>query len=171
MKAHVILVDEKDREKGVMEKLEAHQKGLLHRAFSVLIYNDKGEWLLQKRASAKYHSAGLWTNACCSHPEANQSIKLQAEERLKFEMGIHTDLQHRFNFIYKAELDNGLTEHEFDHVFIGTFSGNPILNPDEAEDFIWKNYAEILQEINTQPEKFTEWFKLIVHHPKIKSLI
>ena len=133
----VILVDENDNQVGVMPKLEAHQKGLLHRAFSVFIFNSKYELLLQKRASSKYHSGGLWTNTCCSHPREGEEILDAAKRRLIEEMGIDTSLRKVHDFIYKAELDNDLTEHEFDHVLYGIYNEDPIINKDEADDFKW----------------------------------
>ena len=133
----VILVDKNDNQVGLMPKLEAHEKGLLHRAFSIFIFNSKYELLLQKRASSKYHSGGLWTNTCCSHPREGEDTLDAANRRLDEEMGIKTSLRKVYDFIYKAELDNQLTEHEFDHVFYGVFDNDPILNKDEAEDFKW----------------------------------
>ena len=125
----VILVNEQDEQTGVMEKMEAHQKALLHRAFSVFIFNDKGELLLQQRASDKYHSGGLWTNTCCSHPNPDEETITAAQRRLKEEMGFTTKLSKAFDFIYKSEFSNGLTEHEFDHVFTGYYNGE--IHPDE----------------------------------------
>jgi len=136
-KENVILVDEKDNQVGLMPKLEAHQKGLLHRAFSVFIFNSDYELLLQKRASSKYHSGGLWTNTCCSHPRDGEDILDAANRRLHEEMGIKTNLRKVFDFIYKADLDNNLTENEFDHVFYGVYNDDPVLNREEADDFMW----------------------------------
>ena len=133
----VILVDENDNQVGLMPKLEAHQKGLLHRAFSVFIFNSNYKLLLQKRATSKYHSGGLWTNTCCSHPRDGEKTEDAANRRLLEEMGIKTDLRKVYDFIYKAELDNELTENEFDHVYYGVYNEDPILNLDEAEDFKW----------------------------------
>src|SRR5258708_11693049 len=121
-----------------MEKMEAHQKALLHRAFSVFIFNSKGEFLLQRRALTKYHSAGLWTNACCSHPRPGEETLQAAKRRLKEEIGIETDLTFKTKFTYKTEFDNGLTEHEVDHVFTGYYNEDPKLNHNEADDFKWK---------------------------------
>ena len=133
----VILVDKNDNQIGFMPKLEAHQKGVLHRAFSIFIFNNKYELLLQKRASSKYHSGGLWTNTCCSHPRQDEDILDAANRRLIEEMGIETILRKVYEFTYKAELDNDLTEHEFDHVFYGVYNEDPEINPDEADDFKW----------------------------------
>ena len=129
----VILVDKNDNQVGLMPKLEAHEKGILHRAFSVFIFNSKYELLLQKRASSKYHSGGLWTNTCCSHPREGEDILDAANRRLDEEMGIKTSLRKVFDFIYTAELDNNLIENEFDHVFYGVYDTDPILNKEEAE--------------------------------------
>jgi isopentenyl-diphosphate delta-isomerase len=160
MTEHVILVDEKDIEIGTMPKMEAHEKGLLHRAFSVFIFNKKGELLLQQRALDKYHSAGLWTNTCCSHPRSNESTINAAQRRLKEEMGIECELEKKFDFIYKTEFDNGLTEHEYDHVFFGETDVIPQINKEEVHSWCYFSVHEIENELTTNPEKFTAWFKL-----------
>lgn len=157
----VILVNENDQELGLMEKMEAHEKGLLHRAFSVFIFNDNNELLLQRRAATKYHSGGLWTNTCCSHPRKGESLKEAGKRRLMEEMGFVTDLKPIHSFIYKAELDNDLTEHELDHILIGSFNAAPDLNTDEADDWKYVSIDEIQQDIKSHPEKYTEWFKII----------
>lgn len=169
----VILVDENDREIGRMEKLEAHEKGLLHRAFSVLIFNANNELLLQRRAFGKYHSEGLWTNTCCSHPFPNESVLEAANRRLKEEMGMATDLEEKFHFIYKAELDKGLTEYELDHVLIGHSDETPHLNLEEASAFKWLSLETIREEMQTQPNTYTEWFKILIneHFSKIQNTI
>ena len=156
----VILVDENDNQVGVMPKLEAHQKGLLHRAFSVFIFNSKYELLLQKRASSKYHSGGLWTNTCCSHPREGEEILDAAKRRLIEEMGIDTSLRKVHDFIYKAELDNDLTEHEFDHVLYGIYNEDPIINEDEADDFKWIDMDSLNEDIKTNADNYTIWFKI-----------
>ena len=156
----VILVDENDNQVGVMPKLEAHQKGLLHRAFSVFIFNSKYELLLQKRASSKYHSGGLWTNTCCSHPREGEEILDAANRRLIEEMGIETSLRKVHDFIYKAELDNDLTEHEFDHVLYGIYNEDPIINKDEADDFKWIDMNSLNEDIKTNGDNYTIWFKI-----------
>ena len=156
----VILVDENDNQVGVMPKLEAHQKGLLHRAFSVFIFNSKYELLLQKRASSKYHSGGLWTNTCCSHPREGEEILDAAKRRLIEEMGIDTSLRKVHDFIYKAELDNDLTEHEFDHVLYGIYNEDPIINKDEADDFKWIDMDSLNEDIITNGDNYTIWFKI-----------
>jgi isopentenyl-diphosphate Delta-isomerase len=162
----VILVDQYDKEIGQMEKLEAHEKGLLHRAFSVLIFNSTGEILLQKRADCKYHSAGLWTNTCCSHPQPNESLEEASKRRLKEEMGIDLQPFFAFKFLYKVALDKGLTEHELDHVFFGIYDGLPKLNESEASDWKFMKVDDLKQEMINQPNQFTHWFKLIMFHPE-----
>ena len=160
MKEKVILVDKNDKEVGSMEKQEAHIKGILHRAFSVFIFNDKNELLLQRRAVNKYHSGGLWTNTCCSHPRQNEKTKEAAKRRLFEEMGMHSTLKKQFDFIYKAKLDNNLYEHEFDHVYFGFSSELPQINLEEVEEYAYKSLGEIAKELKTNPEKYTEWFKI-----------
>jgi len=159
-KEQVILVDENDIAIGSMEKLEAHQKGILHRAFSVFIFNNKNELLLQRRALTKYHSAGLWTNTCCSHPQPNEDTLAAANRRLKEEMGMQTALTHKTSFIYKTNFDNGLTEHEFDHVFIGNTDTNPIINSEEVDSFKWISLEELKADIKSNPKLYTSWFKI-----------
>ena len=157
---NVILVDEKDNQVGLMPKLEAHQKGLLHRAFSVFIFNSDYKLLLQKRASSKYHSGGLWTNTCCSHPRDGEDIIDAANRRLNEEMGIKTSLRKVFDFIYTAELDNNLIENEFDHVFYGVYDIDPIINKDEAEDFKWVDIETLKNDIENNKDQYTVWFKI-----------
>ena len=156
----VILVDKNDNQVGLMPKLEAHEKGLLHRAFSIFIFNSRYELLLQKRASSKYHSGGLWTNTCCSHPREGEDTLDAANRRLDEEMGIKTSLRKVYDFIYKAELDNQLTEHEFDHVFYGVCDRDPILNKDEAEDFKWVDMETLNNDIIKNGNNYTVWFKI-----------
>lgn len=168
MEEKVILVNEKDEAVGTMGKMKAHQKPALHRAFSVCLFNDKGEMLLQKRASGKYHCGGLWANTCCSHPRPQEHTLNAAKRRLVEEMGIITDLTEVFGFIYQAEFDNGLFEHEFDHVFFGRFSDEPIINKEEVEDWKYLSLEDIELEFSKNSEKYTPWFKLIV--AKIREL-
>ncbi len=156
----VILVDEDDVPIGTMEKLEVHQKALLHRAFSIFIFNTKGEMLLQKRAENKYHSPGLWTNACCSHPAPGQDIVAAAIKRLQEEMGFTTSLEKVFDFIYKAPFDNGLTEHELDHVFVGTYDNEIFPCREEVSDYCYMATTEINNSFQSHPQKYTEWFKI-----------
>lgn len=157
----VILVNEKDEQIGLMAKLEAHQKALLHRAFSVFIFNDKNELMLQQRALDKYHSPGLWTNTCCSHQRDGESNIEAGKRRLQEEMGFVVDLQESISFIYKAPFDNGLTEHEYDHVLIGKYNNEPKINPNEAADWKWVPLEEVRADILHHPEMYTEWFKVI----------
>jgi isopentenyl-diphosphate delta-isomerase len=162
MNDKVILVDTNDQPLGEMNKLEVHQKGLLHRAFSIFIFNDKGELLLQRRSAEKYHSANLWTNTCCSHPMPEESTLAAARRRLKEEMGIEAELEGKFDFIYHANLDNGLIEHEFDHVYTGKYTGEPSLNKTEASGHRWVSVAMLREEIRDYPERFTEWLKIAI---------
>ena len=154
----VILVNEQDEAIGLMEKMEAHEKGLLHRAFSVLIFNSNGEMLLQQRALSKYHSPGLWTNACCSHPRNGETILEAANRRLSEEMGMQAELAVLTHFIYKAEFDNGLTEHELDYVVKGITDVNPIINSDEVNDFRWISPIDLTKWVRNTPSDFTVWF-------------
>jgi isopentenyl-diphosphate delta-isomerase len=156
----VVLVNEKDEPIGQEEKIKAHLDAKLHRAFSILVFNKAGEWLLQKRAQGKYHSPGLWTNACCSHPRLGKDILLEAKKRLKEEMGFACPLKEIFTFVYKAKLGE-LTEYEFDHVFSGIFSGQPRLNKEEAEDWQWIKTQDLEKDIKKNPDRYTFWFKII----------
>ncbi|MEC7262152.1 MAG: isopentenyl-diphosphate Delta-isomerase [Bacteroidota bacterium] len=158
---HVILVNKSDEPIGLMPKMEAHEKALLHRAFSVFVMNDKGETMLQQRAKNKYHSPLLWTNTCCSHQRDGESNIDAGKRRLMEEMGFSTELKELFSFIYKAPFDNGLTEHEFDHVMIGAFLGEPNINPDEVADWKWMLPEDIKKDIEENPEQYTAWFKII----------
>lgn len=159
---HVILVDPTDQKIGTMEKIEAHQKGALHRAFSVLIFNDKNEMLIQKRASDKYHSPGLWTNACCSHPRPGESLSDATHRRLNEEIGFDCELKPLFQFQYKSDFEDGMIEHEFDHVFTGIYNGEIELNPEEASEYRFVEMDKLLNEIAEHPNNFTSWFKLIL---------
>jgi isopentenyl-diphosphate delta-isomerase len=166
---NVVLVNSKNEVLGEMEKMEAHRKGLLHRAFSVFVFNSANELLMQKRASSKYHSGGLWTNTCCSHPRLNENIIDAGKRRLMEEMGFTTDLSEMFVFIYKADLDNQLIEHEYDYVLIGKFEDNPVINLDEVEDFAYWNMDFIELDMEQNPKKYTEWFKICF--PKLKEML
>lgn len=161
MEEYVVLVDREDNELGLMEKQQAHIAGLLHRAFSVFIFNSKGELMLQQRAASKYHSPTLWTNTCCSHPRENETYKDAANRRLMEEMGFESELSFKFHFIYKANLDNGLTEHELDHVFVGTFDGEPKLNSDEVMAYRWVEMDDLKKDMKKNPQNYTAWFKII----------
>lgn len=157
----VILVDLNDEPIGLMPKMEAHEKGLLHRAFSVFIFNEKNELMLQQRALSKYHSPGLWTNTCCSHQREGESNIEAGKRRLQEEMGFTTGLKDTISFIYKAPFDNGLTEHEFDHILVGNFDGEPLLNPEEAEAWKWMDLGDVAKDMQDNPSVYTEWFKII----------
>ena len=158
---NVILVDEQDNEVGFMEKIEAHEKALLHRAFSVFVFNDNNELMLQQRAKGKYHSPLLWTNTCCSHQRKGESNIAAGKRRLQEEMGFTCELEEVFSFIYKAPFDNGLTEHELDHVMVGNFEGIPQINTDEVAAYKWMSLQEVKKDIEKQPEMYTAWFKII----------
>lgn len=161
MSEYVILVNERDEPLGLMEKIEAHEKGLLHRAFSVFVLNSDGELLLQKRASHKYHSGGLWSNTCCSHPRDGEKVEDAAHRRMQEEMGFDCHLEKLFAFTYKAEFDNNMMEHEYDHVFVGYDNQNPVPNPDEVEDYKWMSLDDIAHDIKQNPSKYTAWFIIV----------
>jgi isopentenyl-diphosphate Delta-isomerase len=163
----VILVDKHDNAIGTMEKMEAHHRGALHRAFSVLVFNSEGKILLQKRSANKYHSAGLWTNTCCSHPQPGENMEDAARRRLREEMGIEIQPDFAYKFIYKTELDQQLIEHEFDYVFIGKFSGEPVINPEEVQEWKYADLNWVRQDMIEHPDQYTYWFKLIVNHPNL----
>ncbi len=162
MEEQVILVDENDVERGVMEKHQAHELGVLHRAISILVFNNKGELLLQQRAAHKYHSPLLWTNTCCSHPRPGEPTDEAASRRLMEEMGLSTALEHKWRFIYKTTFENGLSEHELDHVFFGFSDAIPSINPDEVNAYRYVSLQQLENEITMAPQQFTYWFKLLV---------
>ena len=157
----VVLVDQHDKAIGEMDKIEAHQKGFLHRAFSIFLFNNKGEMLIHQRAKHKYHGAGLWTNACCSHPQLGEDIKLSAMERLQFEMGIQCNIEKVFSFIYNTSVENNLIEHEFDHVFIGYTDAAPKPNVEEVQSFKWIDTTILSKDIQEHPDQYTYWFKMV----------
>ena len=161
---NVILVDKLDNKIGICEKLKAHKERKLHRAFSIFIFNSKGELLLQQRAKKKYHSGGLWINTVCSHPEPNLDILISAKNRLKEEMGFTTEVKELFSFIYKSDYKNRLTEYEFDHVFFGLYEKNPKPNSDEVMDYKWMKLENIKKDINDNPNNYTSWFKIILEN-------
>jgi isopentenyl-diphosphate delta-isomerase len=163
----VILVNEKDEAIGVMEKMAAHKQAMLHRAFSIFIFNEEGHMLLQKRASSKYHSADLWTNACCSHPAPGETTEAAADRRLQEEMGFTTSLKKAFHFIYKAPFSNGLTEYELDHVYIGQYDGSIVPNPEEVSDILFLPMEEIEHDLQAVPEQYTAWFAIAF--PRVKA--
>jgi isopentenyl-diphosphate delta-isomerase len=157
----VILVNESDEKIGLMAKQEAHEKGILHRAFSVFIFNDKNELMLQQRALQKYHSPGLWTNTCCSHQRDGESNLEAGDRRLSEEMGFTTPLKETTSFIYKAEFDNGLTEHEFDHILVGIYNGEPRINKEEVAAWKWLPLDTLRHDMEKNPDLYTAWFKII----------
>ncbi|MDG2492359.1 MAG: isopentenyl-diphosphate Delta-isomerase [Flavobacteriaceae bacterium] len=157
----VILVNSNDEPIGLMPKMEAHEKAVLHRAFSVFVVNDKNELMLQQRALEKYHSPGLWTNTCCSHQRDGEGNVEAGLRRLDEEMGFTTPLEYLFNFIYKAPFDNGLTEHELDHVMLGRYEGDPVINPEEVASWKWMNIEEINSDLKNNPDSYTVWFAII----------
>jgi isopentenyl-diphosphate delta-isomerase len=167
MEQQLILVNEKDEMTGTGGKMEVHQKGLLHRAFSVFVFNSKGEMLLQQRAINKYHSGGLWTNACCSHPNPGEEIQDAAKRRLKEELGFEIPVEKRFDFVYKANFENGLTEYEFDHVFTGEYEGRVNFNKEEVMDVCYKTMEDTRDALKTDPQSYTAWFHLAF--PKIEK--
>jgi len=161
MKQKVILVDINDQQIGLMEKIEAHEKAMLHRAFSVFIFNDKEELLLQQRAETKYHSPLLWTNTCCSHQREGESNIFAGKRRLEEEMGFVCELKEVFSFIYKAPFENGLTEHELDHVMVGVFNGVPKINLEEVAAYKWRSVNAVREHMKAHPEQYTVWFQII----------
>ncbi|HZY77877.1 MAG TPA: isopentenyl-diphosphate Delta-isomerase [Cyclobacteriaceae bacterium] len=165
----VILVDENDNAIGTMEKMEAHRKGALHRAFSILIFNSKGQLLLQKRSWKKYHSGGLWTNTCCSHPKPDEDIEQAMRRKLIQEMGIDVKPHFSHKFIYRTELENNLTEHEYDHVYVGRYDGEPEINHDEVDEWRFEDMGQLRAAVAKKPQDFTYWFRLILDHPELKA--
>ena len=157
----VILVNEQDQEIGLMPKIEAHEQAVLHRAFSVFIFNSRNELMLQQRASHKYHSPDLWTNTCCSHQRHGESNIEAGKRRLFEEMGIVTELEEKTSFIYKAPFDNGLTEHELDHIMVGYYDDAPSLNQEEVKDWKWMSLEDVKNDIIINPSSYTAWFKII----------
>ncbi|MDP4087999.1 MAG: isopentenyl-diphosphate Delta-isomerase [Bacillota bacterium] len=161
MAEYIISVDKNDKELGPIEKIEAHNKGVLHRAFSIFIINSRKELLLQKRNITKYHSAGLWTNTCCSHPRYGEELREAAYRRLREEMGFTCELRERFSFLYNVEFENGLSENEYDHVFVGTYDGEVIPDENEVEAYRWVTAAELESDITRNPHLYTFWFKSV----------
>ena len=162
MEERVILVDESDREIGSEEKLEAHRQGKLHRAFSIFVFNPDGQILLQKRSTKKYHSDGLWTNTCCSHPRPGEPMDQEVQRKLMQEMGFQCNLQWAFNFTYRVQFENNLIEHEVDHVFIGRYDGSPKPNPDEVDDWKWMDLEELINDVKKNPDIYSHWLTVCI---------
>ena len=171
MTEYIIRVDEFDHELGSIEKLEAHKKGILHRAFSILVFNSKNQLLLQKRNRNKYHSPGLWSNTCCSHQRIGETLQEAIARRLVEEMGFTCELEEIFHFVYRTEFDNHLMEHEFDHVFVGYYDGEISINEDEVERFKWVTLEELKEDMRTNPQLYTFWFKILMDRPEIKDCL
>ncbi|PIR92916.1 isopentenyl-diphosphate delta-isomerase [Candidatus Falkowbacteria bacterium CG10_big_fil_rev_8_21_14_0_10_43_10] len=166
---HIILVDENDNNIGVAEKISAHVNAQMHRAFSIFVFNSKGELMLQKRAKKKYHCGGLWSNTCCSHPRPNEPIERGIHRRLREEMGFDCPLEEKFSFKYKITFDNGLTENEYDHVFAGKYENNPVLNPAEADGWRWISLPELKSDIKKNHNRYTHWLKIAINCPQINE--
>ena len=171
MKEYIVTVDEEDRVTGSIEKLEAHIKGILHRAFSIVILNDKKEILLQKRDSRKYHSPGLWSNTCCSHQRVGETLGEATKRRLVEEMGFTCELTELFHFIYQTKFDNDLTEHELDHVFVGHYNGEIQVNPIEVEEYKWITYDDLMKDMKENPENYTYWFHVLMIRTEMKEYL
>ncbi len=160
MTEEIILVDENDKQIGTGEKMDVHRKGQLHRCFSIFIFNDKGQVMMQKRASGKYHCGSMWTNTCCSHQRVGEETLAAAHRRLEEEMGFDTEMKEIFTFIYRAEFDNGLTEHEFDHLLVGKYEGTVTPNPEEADGYEWIDAMDLKKDMEENPERYTVWSKI-----------
>ncbi len=157
---YVVLVTKDDKPLGTMEKMEAHEKGVLHRAFSIFIFNSRNQLLMQKRALDKYHSPGLWTNTVCSHPHSGEEVLAAANRRLQEEMGLQCSMSETFSFVYKADVGDGLKEHEYDHVLTGISDDEPVPNPAEVAEFKYADFDWVLKDVEGHPEEYTEWFKI-----------
>ena len=171
MTEYIIKVDELDHELGSIEKMEAHEKGILHRAFSILVFNSKKQLLLQKRNRTKYHSPGLWSNTCCSHQRMGETLQEAIDRRLVEEMGFHCELKEIFHFVYQTEFDNQLMEHEFDHVFVGHYEGEININEDEVEEIKWITLKDLQEDMSNNPQLYTFWFKILMERPEIKDYL
>lgn len=159
----LILVDEQDTFQGYMGKEEAHLKGVKHRAFSIFVFNGKNELLLQQRALSKYHTPGLWSNTCCSHPRYGETTLSAVHRRLPEEMGFDTELTHVHEMSYEIRFDNGIIENEYDHVFVGRYEKNPVINEDEVHDYRWISLEDLRKDMAESPEKYTFWFRRIMN--------
>ena len=168
---YVILVDESDHEIGTMEKMEAHRQGRLHRAFSILLFNAKRELLLQRRSINKYHSGGLWTNTCCSHPRPAEGIEQTVRRKLRHEMGVDAHPEFAYKFLYRANLDHNLIEYELDHVFVGHLEGTPKINREEVDEWRLATLKQVRKDMDKRPQEFTYWFRLIAYHPELSALV
>ena len=171
MEERVVLVDERDAEVGTLEKQRAHAEGRLHRALSVFVLDREGRILIHRRAGAKYHSGGRWTNTCCSHPRPGEPVEEAARRRLREEMGIDCALEPAFAFVYRAEVGGGLVEHEYDHVFVGRWEGAPSPDPGEVEAWAWARPDEVLACMDADPDAYTPWFRLLMHHPRLRGAL
>jgi isopentenyl-diphosphate delta-isomerase len=171
MAEYIIAVDEFDKEIGSIEKMEAHYKGILHRAFSILVFNSNNQLLLQKRSVKKYHSPGLWTNTCCSHPKHGEDLQDAVYRRIKEEMGFTCKLEEIYSFIYKVEFEDNLFENEYDHVFIGKYDGEVVPNKEEVDDFKWVDINNVKADIKAHPELYTYWFKTLINRLEDKEII
>jgi isopentenyl-diphosphate Delta-isomerase len=168
---YIPIVNSQDEIIGHGEKLEVHRLGQLHRAFSILVFNKKRQMLIHQRALHKYHSGGLWTNACCGHPNEGEEMQAAVNRRLVEEMGFGCELEYAFKFQYKADFDNGLTENEIDHVYVGEYDGDFTVNPDEVADYKWVDMEDVLYDISIRPEKYTVWFKEIMKREEVENLV
>lgn len=169
LRNEVLLVDINDNEIGVEYKEDAHKKPMLHRAFSVYLYNDKKQMLIQKRALHKYHSPGLWANACCSHPRKGENVKYSAKERMIDEIGVSTEIKELFSFIYLNKFNEELYEYEYDHVFVGEYNGDVLLNKEEASETKWIDLDELEEDLVSNPLKYSSWF--IISAPRVIEYI
>ena len=163
---YVVLVTKDDKPLGTMEKMEAHEKGVLHRAFSIFIFNSQKQLLMQRRAMEKYHSPGLWTNTVCSHPRSGEDVLDAGNRRLEEEMGLKSELSELFSFLYKADVGDGLKEHEFDHVLTGVTDEKPIPNPQEVSEYKYVDFDWVVKDVAENPETYTEWFKIALKELK-----
>jgi len=171
MTEDIILVDKEDQQIGTGEKMEVHRKGMLHRAFSVFVWNKEGHLMVQQRAKTKYHTPGLWSNTCCSHPKPGETVEQAAKRRLEEEMGFSCDLNEEMSIIYHTQFDNDLIEHEYDHVLFGHYDGTPVINPEEVHSWKWMSINDIHREVRLHPELYTVWFRIIIDRLKNENVI
>ncbi len=166
----IILVDKNDNEIGTGDKMEVHRKGILHRAFSIFVWNKKGELMLQQRAKDKYHTAGLWSNTCCSHPKPGETVIEAGHRRLQEEMGFDCELKEEMSIIYRSQFDNDLTEHEYDHVLFGNYEEAPVINPQEVHSWKWASINEVLRDVKVNPDHYTVWFRIILDRMRNENI-